>query len=121
MVNSIKAHSIGLICLEYTMNGLKIRTTNNADHDAFLKAWGIEFYTHDPNPSQQVKYILRGLPPSTEDKEIKIGLREKGVAVTHVRQLKRNVVEDEMRVVKLLPMLIVKRHCRCLPGHQKSI
>ena len=109
MVNAIKNQTSRLIYFEYNMNDLKIRTANNADHKSvitFLKAKGIEFYTHDPNPSQQVKFILRGLPPSTDGEEIVTELREKGVEVTHVRQ-KRNVVEDDMRVVKLLPMWIV--------------
>ena len=110
MVNAIKNQTKGLIYFEYTMNDLKIRTANNADHKSaitFLKAKGIEFYTHDPNPSQQVKYILRGLPPSTDGEEIVTKLTKKGVEVNHVRQMKRNIVEDDMRVVKLLPMWIV--------------
>jgi len=54
-----------------------------------------------------VKYNLRGLPPSTECEEIIAGLREKGVEVSHARQIKRNIVEDGVRVVTLLPMWVI--------------
>ena len=53
-----------------------------------------------------MKYILRGLPPSTDCVEIIARMREKGVEVSHARQIKRNIIEDGMRVVTLLPMWV---------------
>ena len=73
----------------------------------YLDGRGAEFYTFDPNLGLMVKYILRGLPPSTECEEIIDGLRENGVEVSHARQIKRNIVEDGVRVVTLLPMWVI--------------
>ena len=109
-VNSIKAQTSGQVTFEYAASGLKIRTSNAADHQSvvrYLDGRGVEFYTFDPNPGQMVKYILRGLPPSTECEEIMAGLREKGVEVSHARQIKRNILEDGVRVVTLLPMWVI--------------
>ena len=55
---------------------------------------------------QQVKYILRGHPPSTEC-EIIAGLMENGVEASHARQIKRNILEYGMGVVTLLPMWVI--------------
>ena len=109
-VNSIKAQTSGQVTFEYAASGLKIRTSNAADHQSvvrYLDGRGVEFYTFDPNPGQMVKYILRGLPPSTECEEIMAGVREKDVEVSHARQIKRNILEDGVRVVTLLPMWVI--------------
>ena len=49
-----------------------------------------------------MKFILRGLPPSTECEEILAGLRERGVEISHARQIKRNIVENGMRLVTIV-------------------
>ena len=82
VVSNTKAQTSGQITFENAANGLKIRTSNNAaDHQSvarYLEGRGTEFYSFNPNPGQMVKYILRGLPPSTECEEIMAGLGEKG-------------------------------------------
>ena len=106
-VNNIKAQINGLISFEYAASGLKIRTSNADDSQnvvRYVDGRGAEFYNFDPNPSQMVKFILEGVPPSTECEEIMAGAGEKGVEVNYARQIKRNIVEAGMRVVTLLPM-----------------
>ena len=48
--------------------------------------------------------MLRGLPPSTDSEEVMARLREKGVVVSHARQIKRNVIVDGVRIATLLPL-----------------
>ena len=93
---------------------------NATDHQnvaRYLVGRDTEFYTFNLNPGHMVKYILRGLPPLTECAEILAGLREKGVEVSHARQMKRNIVEDGMRMVILLP----RRLSLCQKGLKTSI
>ena len=110
VVNGIKAQTSGQISFEYAANGLKIRTMNATDHHnvaRYLVGRGTEFYTFNPNQGQMVNYILRGLPPPTECEEKLARLREKGMEVIHAPQMKRNIVEDGMEVVTLLPMWVI--------------
>ena len=109
-INAVRAQTSGLVSFEYTQGGLKIRTSVEADHKAvvtYLRGRGVEFFTFNPNPIHQVRYVLRGLPPSMECNEIIAGLREKGVEVSYARQLKRNVTIDGVRTVTLLPMWVI--------------
>ena len=95
---------------EYTSNGLKVRCSTNADHlniIYFIKNHGVEFYSFNPNPMQQVKFLLWGLLPSMESEEIVAGLREKRVETSYAQQLKRNVMIDGVRSVKLLPLWVI--------------
>ena len=51
--NSIKAQNSGQISFEYAAGGLKIRTSNAADHQSvvrYLDGRGAEFYTFDSTP-----------------------------------------------------------------------
>ena len=62
----------------HVARGLKIRTDTLADINSvsnYLDGRGTEFYTFDPNPGQEVKFILRGLSPSTDCDEIIVELR----------------------------------------------
>ena len=76
-LSEIKAQASGLVTFEYNSNGLKVRTVTSADHNSiinFLKNRGVEFYSFNPNPMHQVKFLLRDLPPSMESHEIVEGL-----------------------------------------------
>jgi len=109
-VNAVKAQTSGLVSFEYTGAGLKIRPGTQSDHTSvvtFLRDSGVEFYTFNPNPEQQIRYVLRGLPPSTDSEEVIAGLREKGVVVSHARQIKRNVNIEGVRTTTLLPLWVV--------------
>ena len=66
----------------------------------------IEYFAYDPNPGQ-VKYVLRGLPPSIESEENLAGLREKGIETSHIRQVKRNLMVVGIRTTYFLPVWIV--------------
>ena len=95
VVNGIKAQISGHISIKYAANGLKIRTMSSADHQSlarYLIGRGTEFHTFNPNPAQMVKFIPRVLPPTTEFEEILTGLREKGVVVSYVHLIRRNIV-----------------------------
>ena len=109
-LTEIKAQASGLVTFEYNSNGLKVRTATNADHNKitnFLKDHGVEFYSFNPNPMQQVKFLLRGLPPSMESNEIVEGLREKGVETSYARQIKRNITIEGVKTVTLLPLRVI--------------
>ena len=49
---------------------------------------------------QQVKFLLKGLPPNMESNEIVEGLREKGVETSYARQIKRNIMVERVKTVK---------------------
>ena len=86
MIHEIKTPTNAYILFEYTIGGLKIRTSTAADHQSVctvLDNKDAEFYTFNPNPAQQVKFILRGLPPSMEIDKILAGLREEGVEINY--------------------------------------
>jgi Arginine methyltransferase-interacting protein, contains RING Zn-finger len=109
-VNAVKAQTSGLVTFEYTAGGLKIRPESKSDHHnivVFLKGKGVEYFTFNPNPEQNMRFVLRGLPPNTESDEVVAGLREKGIEVSHARQIKRNAVIDGVRTVTLLPLWVI--------------
>ena len=67
----------------------------------------MEFFTFNPNPIHQVRYVLRGLLPSIDCDEVIRRLMEKDVEVSYVHQLKRNVILDGLRLVTLLRMWVI--------------
>ena len=78
--NALRAQTRGLVNFEYTQGGLKIRTSVEADHTAvvtFLRDRGMKFFTFNPSSIHQMRYVLRGLPPSTDRDEIIAGIRER--------------------------------------------
>jgi hypothetical protein len=89
MVQEIKNQTNGHVFFLIThAGGLKIRTSIAPDHQCvckFLDSNDVEFYTFNPNPAQQVKYILRGFPPSMATEEIVARLKAEGVEVSHYR------------------------------------
>ena len=77
-VNAVKVQTSGLVSFEYTSAGLKIRPgtkSNHANVVTFLEDSGVEFFTFNPNPGQQIRYVLRGLPLVTDSDEVMAGLR----------------------------------------------
>ena len=91
----------GEVHFKYVRNGLRIRTMSATDHKAATSALqrkGVEFYTHNPHPGQKVKFILKGPPPNMTCEEVINGLLQKGVAISHCRQLKRTIVNLEKSV-----------------------
>ena len=106
-IEQIKAQCKNVVTFEYARNSLRIKTTTAADHlkiSQMLRHAGVEFYTYDPNPGQYIKYVLRGLPPSTTCEEVTMGLSQQGVVVSHVRQDKRSVTDEtNQKVTRLLP------------------
>ena len=110
-IEQIKAQCKNVVNFEYARNGLRIKTTTAADHlkiSQMLRNAGVEFNTYDPNPGQNIKYVMRGLPPSTTCEEVTMGLSQQGVVVSHVRQAKRSVTdENNQKATKLLPLWVV--------------
>ena len=77
-VNVVKAQTSGLVSFEYINEGPKIRPGSKADHInivTFLRECVVKLYTFNPNPEQQIRYVLRGLPPSNDSNEVMAGLR----------------------------------------------
>ena len=75
-INVAKIRTNDQVSFEYTQGGLKIRPQIKADHTAvmtFLKEQEVEFFTFNPNPVNQAKFVLRGLLPNTECEEILAG------------------------------------------------
>ena len=117
-IHQIKSQCKSVVTFEYARNCLSIKTTTAADHmkiSQMLRDAGVEFYTYDPNPGQNIKYVLRGLPPSATCEEVTIGLSQQGVVISHVRQVKRSVTDETNQMVtRLLPLWVVsiKRQTR---------
>ena len=103
-INSIKAQTTRLSSFEYTSAGLKIRPGTKSDHFTvtFLKDSWVEFYTFNPYPEQQIRYVLRGLPPNTDSKEVMAGLSEKIIVVSNARKIKGNVILDGVHFATFL-------------------
>ena len=109
-VNAAEAQTNGQSTFECSASGLRIRPANKEDPASIsilLADKDIEFYNYGLNPGQQIKYILRGLPPSIKSEEILAGLREKGIETYHVRQVKRNLMVDGIRTTYFLPVWII--------------
>ena len=56
-----------LVTFEYTTSDLNVRCAFKLDHSNIiwlLKDSGVKYYTFNPNPGQQIRYVLKGLPPS---------------------------------------------------------
>ena len=99
-----------MVKFEYVRHGLRIKTMSTADHKAataLLQAKGVEFFTHNPNPGNNTKFILKGPPPNMTCEEVVTGLSRHGVAISHCRQIKRTLVEDNVRTAKALPLWVI--------------
>ena len=60
----------GLVTIDYNNGALKNRLTTKSGHQ---------------NPAQQLRYVLNGLPRSTDCSEVIAGLRVNGVDISHAR------------------------------------
>jgi len=110
LINKLKLVSGKDASFEYTRRGLKVRTNSSVDYrntEEFLQKCKVEYFTFDPKPGNFVKYVLRGLPPSTECDEVSAGLTEKGIRVCHVRQVKKVTKRDGVKTVDHLPVWVV--------------
>ena len=106
-VNAVKAQTSRLVSFEYINGGLKIRPGWKSYHInivTILRDTGVEFYTSNPSPEQQVRYVFRGLPPSKDSNEFIAGLREKGSVVCNARQIKRSIIIGDDRAATLLSL-----------------
>ena len=54
-----------------------------------------------------MRFVLRGLPPNIDSDEVVAVLREKGVEISNVSQIKRNTMLDGVRSATLLPLWIL--------------
>ena len=110
-LDSIKKAAASPVSFEYQRYGLRIRTNSATDHKNIidlLKREGVEYYTFNPNPGHVIKFIMRGLPPSVGAEEVSSGLSAEGAQVTHMRQIKRNIVnESNIKVSVPLPMWVI--------------
>ena len=110
-LDSIKKAAAGPVSFEYQRYGLRIKTNTITDHKNIidlLKREGVEYYTFNPNPGQIVKFVMRGLPPTVGAEEVLSGLNSAGAQVSHVRQIKRNILnETNTKVTVPLPMWVV--------------
>ena len=61
----------------------------NIEIRSFLNDKGVEFFTFNPNPDQNIRFVLRGLPNNTDSDEVVARLKEKGVEISNARQIKR--------------------------------
>ena len=78
-VNAVKIQANDLVSFEYTSGGLNIRTRTNNHMKIinFFREYWVEFYFFNPNPGQQVRYVVRGFPLSTSCDKILTRLRER--------------------------------------------
>ena len=61
----------------------------------FVSAQQWEFFTFNPVVSDSTKSVLRGLPPTTSEEDIRKAIQDKGVSVLHVRQLWKSTKSPE--------------------------
>ena len=67
-IKMIQECTTGDVKFEYVRHGLRIKTMSTADYKAataLLQEKGVEFFTHNPNPGSNTKFILKGPPPPT--------------------------------------------------------
>ena len=106
----LRIRQMASLCLNTQQEGWKSEhrlRLNTRVSAIFLDSKGVEFYTFNPNPAQQVKFILRGLHTPMDINEILAGLSAEGAEVSHARQIKQNTIEDGTRVVTLHPMWVI--------------
>ena len=109
-IDAVKAQTSCLVSFENTNGGLKIRPVYKSDHHSimrFPKESGVEFYTSNLNPEQQVRYVLQGFPPTTDCNEAMTELKENSKMVSNVRQIKRNAIIDVLHIVTLLHLWVI--------------
>ena len=84
--------------IHYQPDRLRFRASSVEEYKEaldFVNAQQWEFFTFNPVVLDSAKSVLRGLPPSTPEEDIKQALQDKGICVLQVRQLWKSSQSSE--------------------------
>ena len=111
-LEEIKRRCKSNFLLEYVPNGIKVRTSTIDDKNCitnFLNSQTLEHYTFDADSRSTIKYVIRGLPATTESTELISALASKEVTPITTRQLSKTTYNPETssRETTKLPIWVV--------------
>ena len=84
--------------IHYRQDRLRIQPSSVDEYKSvldFVNAQQWEFFTFNPVVTDSTKSVLRGLPPSTSETDIRQALKDKGINVLQVRQLWKSTQSPE--------------------------
>ena len=92
---------------EYIPEGIKVKTTTQEDYDKIIQTANLRkigYYTYDADTRKFARYVLRGLPPDFNSNTIQNELAGQGADIIRVRQITRNVTNEETRSREKIPL-----------------
>lgn len=98
---------------EYLPNGqLKIKSTTNEERNSIMKIFqdhNIGYYTYGGQETANIKFVLKGLPPSFNQENIVNALADKQITLLNIRQLKRTLYDTatKSKEIILLPIWVL--------------
>ena len=84
--------------IHYTPDRLRLRASTIDEYKTvldFVNGQQWEFYTFNPVVQDSTKSVLRDLPPTTTEADIRQALQDKGITVLNVRQLWKSTQSSE--------------------------
>ena len=84
--------------IHYRQDRLRIQPSSVDEYKSvldFVSTQQWEYFTYNPVVTDSTKSVLRGLPPSTSEEDIRKAIQDKGVCILHVRQLWKSTKSPE--------------------------
>ena len=84
--------------IQYMNTKIRIFTATQEEYKEVIKYAEqnkLEFFTYNPLVTNSSKCILKGLPPTTGEAEIKLELEKKEIKVSHVKQLVKSTLNEK--------------------------
>lgn len=113
LLSLLKAELHSDTTAEYLPNGqLKIKSTTNEERNNIMKIFqdhNIGYYTYGGQETDNIKFVMKGLPPSFSQENIVNALADKQITLLNIRQLKRSFYDNETQTkqISLLPIWVL--------------
>ena len=91
----------------YNTQGLRIQCTTDTDYKTLqdlLLLQKLQFYTYQYSNNNNVKFVIRGLPPNISEEEILNEIQSSGLPAVTVRQFKRTQIDPTTDIRSKVPL-----------------
>lgn len=127
-INNIKKELTANITIKNLGNRLLLHTENKHDYNKIkeiISKANMEFHTYTPKEEQEIKLVIKNLPPNITCDEIKEDLIQKNVPVIKIVQMTKKVNENHSTPLPLYVVIIsnkmkvkdiieIKHVCHCI-------
>ena len=89
---------------------LKVQASSEKEFEKIIskanqQKW--EYFTHNPYVTGKSKFVLKGLPNTTECNTIQAAFQDKEIQIQHIRQMTKTYTEDTGTTTRPIPVWVL--------------